>query len=77
MIHKMAFIPECGLPPTLQQPPPPMTCSGCNVGHHARALRAWRLHKSVADVPVIGHTLAADLMGPMPKTPEGYKHLLT
>ena len=72
LLHKMAARPESGLPTELLQPPPPMTCSGCNLGHHYRSS-----HKSTTQRPPIGHTIATDLAGPLAKTKEGHQYILT
>lgn len=72
-LHLLALhYPACGLPVSLQQPPPPMCCRGCNAGHHSPAP-----HKSTAPVPPIGHTIATDLLGPLPNNAEGFEHIIT
>lgn len=71
-LHDMAADSRHGLPSQMQQSPPPMTCSGCNVGHHSRSS-----HKSTTPRPLFGHTVATDLLGPLPKTSEGHQHVLT
>lgn len=71
-LHEMAADDRHGLPAQMRQTPPPMTCSGCNIGHHSRAP-----HKSTTSRPPFGHTVATDLLGPLPKTKEGHQHILT
>lgn len=71
-LHRLATGPAAGLPKLLLQPPPQITCSGCNEGHHSRAP-----HNAVAYRPPVGHTIATDLFGPLQPTTEGHQHVLT
>ena len=72
VLHKMALDGHSGLPDELRRAPPPMTCAGCNIGHQYRSS-----HKSTSPRPTIGHTIATDLAGPLPKTKEGHQYILT
>lgn len=50
----------------------PDDIGGCNIGHHSGSP-----HKSIAPRPPFAHTVATDLLGPLPKTKEGHQHMLT
>ena len=71
-IRVMASLPYIsGIDLRLQHGRPPMTCGGCAAGHSQKAPHANRTPHTAP-----GHTIAADIAGPMPTTAEGFTHLL-
>lgn len=71
-IRRMAAIgPKFGLPRIISRGVPPISCSGCAIGPMQRAH-----HTGITKRPISGHTIAAYLAGPLPRTPAGYRYVL-
>eukprot|EP00171_Calliarthron_tuberculosum_P023092 IDg23092t1 len=71
-IRIMAGMPEVqGLPVSLRQGRQPINCSGCAAGHSQRAS-----HIQTTARPPAGHTLVADLAGPVERTDERFRYVL-
>ncbi len=60
-----------GIDPQLNHGRPPISCSGFAAGHAQPAP-----HNSQVTCLPPGHTLAVDVAGPLPPTPEGFRHVL-
>lgn len=71
-LHTMAKLKYPGLPSTLQQTPPPMSCSGCAVGKLKRAP-----FNSSKPSPLPGQSIASDTCEWDIKSRNGYKHFAT